>query len=508
MLSDSPAMIQQPVDALRGAKTYAEATETPELIETHISYVFLTDSHVYKLKKPVDLGFLDYSTLENRERACRAEVKLNRRLAPDVYLDVVSIGRHRCGRWMIGGDAPAEDWLVKMRRLPEDRCLKQLVLVGQSDKRHAEDIASMLGAFYRGLPAVEMPNYVDRYREHIVDNGGELVARRHELPGELIHRVQAAQLQFLFQHGDEILKKRVTDGHIVEGHGDLRAEHVYMTDPPVVIDGIEFSRELRLVDTADELCFFATTCDHLNAHDLGERVLKRVCDHLDDSPDKRLLDFYRTYRACVRAKVAALRTDQTTGNAEHNAHHRAMELLKLADQYARRLDDPLALIVRGLSGTGKTTLAERIADSIGAAHLATDQIRRACFDGDNANYDVESRRLVYQKMFRQGEQQLQTRCPVVLDGTFLAPELLREAIDRLHDAGGNVVTVTCACPDDVAIDRIRRRERQGDSFSEADQTIYRRQRSESADFPANLRGIVLDTTNRVEENIKMLTAII
>jgi predicted kinase len=246
------------------------------------------------------------------------------------------------------------------------------------------------------------------------------------------------------------------------------------------------------------------TCDDLGASELGEQVLRRVCKKLDDFPDPRLLDFYRTYRACVRAKVAALRTEQTTGKAESNAQKRSIRLLKLADRYAIHLGKPLALIVRGLSGTGKTTLAAEVADSIGAHHLTTDQIRKSHSADDDVTYDAESRRDVYQKMLDQASQHLRERVPVVADGTFLQPAWLQEARKRLDACGGDVVTLTCECPRDVAVARIRKREQQGDSPSDADQAVYEKQRIESASFPEHLAGIKINTTNSVENNVKEL----
>ncbi|QDV71771.1 adenylate kinase [Rosistilla carotiformis] len=494
MQDESPKTNTDLIDALRSAEVYDDASGPPQEIQTHISYLFLTDAHVYKLKKPVDFGFLDYSTVAKRHAACEAEVELNRRMAANIYRGVLPVGRDHDGKWRIGGEVPPVDWLVAMRRLPEERCLTQMIQREDWGDRDVAPIVDMLTAFYRQLPPVEMPTYRDCYRQHVLDNGNELLDAKHQLPPTVVQRVQAAQLQFMFLRGDALLQHRVADGHLVEGHGDLRAEHIYLTDPPVAIDCIEFSRELRLVDIADELSFFAMTCDDAGVPELGEAVLRRCCQALGDAPDPQLIAFYRCYRACVRAKVEALRSDQTTEASGSDSQPGAVRLIELADRYAQQLGSPTAVIVRGLSGTGKTTVAKALAEKMGAVHLSTDALRKANSPDDDVNYDAQSRQQVYSAMFDQAIEHLQNRVPVVVDGTFLQADLLREAQQRLAAAGDKVVVATCICPEEVAIDRIRQRQRRSDSLSDADETVYRQQVAQADRVSPSMAGIKVDTT--------------
>ncbi|QDV10310.1 Adenylate kinase [Rosistilla oblonga] len=494
MQADSSGTNPDLIDALRSAEVYDDASGPPQEIQTHISFLFLTDAHVYKLKKSVDFGFLDYSTLAKRRAACQAEVELNRRLAADIYLGVVPVGRGTDGSWKIGDGVEPVEWLVKMRRLPDERCLTQMIQRDDWGDRDIAPIVAMLSGFYRGLPPVPMPNYAACYRQHVVDNGKELLDAKHRLPRALVRRVQAAQLQFMFLHGDALLQQRAADGHVVEGHGDLRAEHIYWTQTPVAIDCIEFSRELRLVDTADELSFFAMTCDDAGVPELGEAVLRRCCQALGDVPDPLLVAFYRCYRACVRAKVEALRSDQTAEASGSDSQPGAVRLIELADRYAQQLGNPPAVIVRGLSGTGKTTVAKALAERIGAVHLSTDALRKANSPDHDVNYDAQSRQQVYSAMFSEAVEHLQNRVPVVVDGTFLQADLLREAQQRLAAAGDKVVVATCVCPEEVAIDRIRQRQRRSDSLSDADETVYRQQVAQADRVSPSMAGIKVDTT--------------
>ncbi|KAA5542568.1 AAA family ATPase [Roseiconus nitratireducens] len=484
---------EQAVRAMRSADLYPQR-QPPEVIETHISTLFLSDDVVYKLKKPVDFGFLDYSTLQKRLQACQAEVALNRRLAPDVYQGVVAVGHDDQGRWQIDSNVPPLEWMVKMKRLPDDRCLSNMIRQRSWNQNDVDATVALLTNFYASLEPVHVDSYHSRVLQHVLDNQSELESPGHRFHSPLVRRVHAAQRQFLFLHGD-LLDRRVTQGRIVEGHGDLRAEHLYLTKPPVVIDGIEFSRELRLIDIADELCFFAITCEMLGAPEIGQQVLEGCCAGLHDVPEDALLDFYRAYRACVRAKVEVLRIDQAEGSDRQQAIDRAGKYLHLADGYARQFASPLAIIVRGLSGTGKTTFASALADQIGATHLSTDQIRKGGQAvGKDPSYDQTARRKVYESMYDQGVERLGDGESVVLDGTHLQASPLHQAAERLHREGGRVVVVNCVCPGEVAIERIEARANEGTSPSDANVEVFHQQRELIELVPSELECIEIDTT--------------
>ncbi len=378
------------VRLLSDAASYPERTSGVLLRETHISCVFLTDRHAYKLKKPVAFEFLDFRSLESRRRACEEEVRLNRRLARDVYLGVVPITRNAEGRLRLDAEPTAEgaspsgtvavDWLVKMRRLPDDRMLDQLIQSGRLEEAQIDGLATKLIAFYRQAPplAIEPDRYRAEIECHLRANRAELLAAEHRLPAATVRRVHTAQL-LLLAAMPEMLDARVRDGRVIDGHGDLRPEHVCLTDEPVVFDCLEFSPELRHLDVLDELGFFAMECDFLEAPQVGERVLERYCQETGDRPPDPLRWFYQSYRACVRAKVAALRARQVAGSAAVGGRDHALRYLTLADGYARRVAPPFVIIVRGPSGSGKTTLAALLAEGLAVARLGTDDVRREMF---------------------------------------------------------------------------------------------------------------------------------
>ena len=491
--------------ALRLASTYGVDVSTPELVETHISRVYLVGDYVYKLKKLVKFDFLDYSTVGLRRQACHEEVRINRRLAPDTYLGVVPVVRDKTGRWMIGESSEedrgsddnelVQDWLVKMKRLPEENCFGNRIIAETWTAQDVNRIVDMLSKFYVSLSGVKQSDYVQRFEERVRGNFNELRSPDHELDPIMVERAHAAQMQYLFIHGD-LLRQREVEGHLVEGHGDLRADHVYLTDPAVVIDGIEFSGDLRIVDVADELCFFAVTCEALGAPLAGQQVLRGVCDRRRDDPPRSLINFYLAYRASVRAKVAAIQADQRVGNGQFAAQLRSSRFLDLADAYARQLGPSLALIVRGLSGTGKSTVAAQASERFAARHLSTDQIRRNVDSpGGAERYDEASRSKVYETMLNQASEYIADGISVILDGTFLKSAHLRETVERIRAAGIEPSVITCMCPRDVALQRIRARREQGESQSEADESIYMEQEREVELVPTNLRSVAIDTTH-------------
>lgn len=302
--TSSPSL-RDKVAFLRSREAYAPAPAAVEAIETHMSWVFLTDTNAYKLKKPIRYDVLDFSSLALRRRSCERELRLNRRLARDVYLGVVPLTLEPDGALRLGGSGLPTDWLVKMRRLPEDRTLEQLILRGPVTAEIVEPAGALLAAFYAtAVPApVDAAGYLQHLREGIEADRDELVRDGYQLPAADILRVADAQLRYL-EEAEGMLTARVTAGRVVEGHGDLRPEHVFLTDPPAIIDCLEFSRDLRILDPLDELSFLSLECERLGAAEVGGWFLGAYLAATRDESPAELLAFYRRFRALRRAKVA------------------------------------------------------------------------------------------------------------------------------------------------------------------------------------------------------------
>ena len=287
---------------LSSAAAYGETGEV-EAIETRMAWVFLAGDRVYKLKKPVRQPHLDYRTLDARQWACEEEVRLNRRLAGDVYLGLVRLTRERDGTFALDGAGEVVDWLVRMRRLPRARLLDNAIDAGTVSRQAIERVADMLVDFYRETEwvAVDPADRVDALAGEI-GKGREILAdaRFEQLAGRGGAVLDA--LAELLGRDPGIVTARIEAGRVVEGHGDLKPEHVCLTDPPVIIDCLEFSRELRLVDPFDELSYLSMECAVLGASWIGPLLVERCAEGLDDRPPERTLAFYRAYRATLRAR--------------------------------------------------------------------------------------------------------------------------------------------------------------------------------------------------------------
>jgi aminoglycoside phosphotransferase family enzyme len=270
-----------------------------------MSWVFLTDGFAYKLKKPIRYDVLDFSSRHRRLRSCQREILLNRRLAPDVYLDVVPLAVEPDGGLRIGGSGPAADWLVKMRRLPAERMLDHRIARDSITREEVEPAAALLARFYaNAIPAqVDPAAYLRHLRRGIRADREELTKPVYHLPTEEILRVAEEQRRYM-RSSRRTLEERVAGGRVVEGHGDLRPEHICLTDPPVVIDCLEFSRDLRMLDPLDELTFLGLECERLGAPQVGGWFLEAYRRAAHDEHPAELLGFYLRFRALRRAKVA------------------------------------------------------------------------------------------------------------------------------------------------------------------------------------------------------------
>lgn len=507
-----PERTAEIVNLLQDPATYPDRPTRVETIETHISWVFLTDGHVYKLKKPVRFEFLDFSTPAARRLACEEEIHLNRRLSHDVYMGVIPITLSDERGLQLGGGGREIDCVVKMRRLPADRALDVMIRRRQLHSAQIDAVSDYLARFYTSLPSkVLQPE--DHHR-HLVDH---CLANRTDLLGHLraakerrTRRIHAAQQRFLTLKR-ELFHDRVENGRIVDGHGDLRAEHVYLESPPSVIDCVEFSPELREVDVVDELSFLAMDCQRLGNGDVGRRLLDAYQQASGDVPPDNLAAFYKSYRACVRAKVAALRAEQASGAQQRQFVRQACQYLTWAEHFAAELGPPLLVIVGGLMGSGKSTLAAALAESLAAELRRTDQIRNELFGSSDLPadygvglYDHATRRHVYDVLLTQAEDLLDEGCSLVLDGTFLTNELRWTAVDLATRHGARCLLVQCECPRETALARIARRAESEYTDSEARPDLYDQQRGDYEPPDPILPTIAVDATRPVEEELRMV----
>ncbi len=339
--------LERKISALRCTDTYPERTTAVETIETHMSWVFLTDQHAYKLKKPVRYDYLDFSTRELRRLDCLEEVRLNRRLAPSVYLGSLALGLQRDGSVRVGGGIEALDWLVWMRRLPRDRMLDERIRTRRLTRCDLKPVAARLGRFYSELPPAEIGvnGYLDRLVREIRHNAEALSVTHSGLDPMSVGRVRDAQLDWLECHQD-LLGARVTGGHVVEGHGDLRPEHVCLEHPPVVFDCLEFNKSFRILDAVDELGFLSMECERIGAAYAQQVLFDEYALQTGDRPATALVAFYQSHRATLRAKLAIWHLDDARQTNRQHWRKMASEYLDLAER----------CLARGVGGISETVV--------------------------------------------------------------------------------------------------------------------------------------------------------
>ena len=333
-MSDPSVSLESKVAALRRPGAYPGPPQSVEAIETHMSWVFLTAEHAFKLKKPVRYDGLDFGALATRRFYCSEELRLNRRLTSDVYLGVVALRQDPDGALRIATTGTVAEWLVMMRRLPASQMLDQLLARGVGQGMPQPDlrpVAAQLAAFYGGLPAVitDTERYLRRLRHDIDDCERKL--RDPEIAAGIEDaRPLCAQLRAVLRDRPALFAARVEAGRIIEGHGDLRPEHICMETPPAIIDCLEFSAELRTLDVADELGFLALECERLGAPQLGRLLFDVYGELSGDIPEPALIAYYQSLRACIRAGLAIWHLKEARYRESPKWALRARHYLRLA----------------------------------------------------------------------------------------------------------------------------------------------------------------------------------
>jgi aminoglycoside phosphotransferase family enzyme len=304
--------IAEKVAYLRQPAAFPDRPDAVEVVETHFAWIFLSRRYVYKLKKPIRFLQLDLTTAAARRSNCELEVALNRRLAADTYVGVVALGRHGSELRLELDENPV-DWLVKMHRLPREATLENLLPTIDTDDPRLAVFVDTLCAFYRN--AVRAPWNADDFarslRRESLTAADRLNVSELESDRERVHSIVAGQVSFVEQHY-ALLAERIASRHVRDAHGDLRPEHVFLTNPPQIIDCLEFSAELRQLDTAEEISFLTLECRLRERPDVAERLRRLYAAFCEDSVPEHLYDYYTSRRALVRAFLCASHFAEST----------------------------------------------------------------------------------------------------------------------------------------------------------------------------------------------------
>ena len=483
----------QLVDALRSPAAYPDLCADVELIETHISSVLLAGAYAYKLKKPVHYGFVDFSTLEKRKRFCLEELRLNRRTAPQLYLDVVPV-TGTLERPRIGGDGPVLEYAVRMQRFGSEQLLDRMAKAGTLDPALIDAFAEQVAHFHAAIPKVA-PDAVEGTTGEIWrwahENFTEL--RRHRLFAT--DRVRLESLEDWTRREFEARRvafvTRRLQGSVRECHGDLHLGNVVVLDGrPVAFDGIEFNPALSGIDVINEIAFpFADLFDH-GLPRLAWRFLNRYLEVTGDYAGLAVLRFYAVYRAMVRAKVARLRADGPhehgdTRPVEDAEYHRQVALAQALSVVPR----PVVVVMTGLPASGKSTVAEHLAEEIGAVRIRSDVERKRLYGVPSREhpvtayegglYGAEATRRTYERLATLAFDVVAAGYPVVVDASFSRRDERAAFLDLAGRLDAAFFIVECTAPVETLRERITRRSGAGSDVSDATLPVLERRLSET-----------------------------
>ncbi|MCU0840903.1 MAG: AAA family ATPase [Thiobacillaceae bacterium] len=458
------------------------------LIETHISWVLVIATHAYKIKKPLDLGFLDFSTAERRRFCCAEEIRLNRRLAPHIYLDVVAVTGPEDSP-SIGGEGPLLDWAVRMRAFPADATLdREKELTAAQIDAIADRVAGFHGEIERApddSPFGTHEAVMYPVRENFRQIRGLAAPVEAQTTLDRLEAWSEAEGERLADH----FGRRKAEGQVRECHGDLHLGNIaWVDDAPLIFDCIEFNPALRFIDVASEVAFLFMDLVSRDRDDLAWRFLNRWLELTGDYAGLDALRFYAVYRAMVRAKVNFIRAGQDDAPAQAEA----LRYLALAERLSRP-GRPALLLMHGLSGSGKTWLSQRVLEALGAVRLRSDVERKRLFGLaplaestaiPGGIYTEDAGRRTFERLAELARQLLEDGYAVIVDATFLR-QPHRAPLLRVADKLGVPCRILSLKVDESVLrQRVSRRAEARDDASEATPDVLASQLASQEPFTA------------------------
>ncbi len=468
--------------ALQSPDGYPYRPERIELVQTHISIVALAPPYVYKVKKPVDFDFLDFSTLDERCHYCEREVELNRRLCAPIYEGVVPISQTNAGL-RLEDDSNVVEYAVKMKYLDHAHFLDQTSQRGELRRADLDRVVNKLTAFYDErdpTPEIAAAGRTARIKENTDENFEQTADHVDTLLSRPAYdAIRYATNRFYDQHA-RLLNRRRAGGHIVDAHGDLRLEHIHLTPDHVCIyDCIEFNERFRHIDVANDIAFLAMDLDVHGRPDLARYVVRRMSEALDDPELPRLVDFYKNYRAFVRGKVKGLQSAEPEIPAGERAEsqRRARRFYQWALRYSVSGSHPLVIVVMGGVGTGKSTQANALGEALGWEVVSSDRVRKSIAGvplyerADDATreqlYTSEMSQKTYDQLIDTAVEYGQDEHGIVLDATFSRRAHRDRLRERLAEEEIPHVFVELTADPDTLKQRLAAREHKADVVSDA-----------------------------------------
>ena len=472
------------IDALKHREAYRHSTGTIEVVETHISWIFLTESFAYKVKKPLDLGFLEFSTLDKRRYFCEEELRLNKRLCPEIYLSVVPVVQ-LANSLFVDGEGEIIDYAVKMLRFDRTMELDRMLSSGMLNTMHIDLLATLISGFHQSIPGVK-PETGFGHPDNLIK---PMLANFAHTEPVAANRNEAIRLESLkmwtvkeHQRLNFFFLERQRGGFIRQCHGDMHTGNmVWWKNRIFIFDCIEFNENLSIIDVISDLAFLFMDLEHSEYTAFAWRLLNNYLMETGDYGSLHLLRFYAVYRAMVRAKVTAIRYTQTT---EQVSRKRILDehfsYLQLAEHYSIK-QKPLLILTCGVSGSGKTTVSSNIAQAIQSVHIRSDierkrlaglkALERSDKSIKTSLYTEGINRQTYTRLLDVATLSLEEGLKVIVDATFLKAEARQLFIEVAKNRNCPCRILHFHAPIEVLMERVQRRYLTENDASEADTAV-------------------------------------
>ena len=500
------------VNLLKKPETFNESGSDVTLMQTHISYVALVGEYAYKIKKPVDFGFLDFSTLEKRKYYCEEELRLNKRLCPQIYDAVVTLNQQDDDTLLVDGTGKIVEYAVRMHRFSQDHLMNVLLKKQKVKRNHIQQIGDILVDFYQHQnPSEKINRYgsVESIKHNIDENFDQTEDVIDVTISKALFTFLKEKNNKFFRENKKVFDQRKENGYIYDCHGDLHSGNIVIDDDICIFDCIEFNKRFRYIDVASDIGFLAMDLDMMNYPFLSSFLIQHYVEKSKDTGLYKVLNFYKSYRAYVRGKVTGfqLADNQISSDEKDSIVDLAKTYFDLSFYYARLFDlqrrkkKPLLILISGLTGTGKSTLASKIAVDYDATVFNTDIIRkkqagidtfeRHHDEPDTGLYAPEKVAATYERLLRKAEGLLCSNISVLLDATFQKRKYRDKARSLAENNNALFVAVECICPEDIAYDWLQQRLKQK-TVSDGRWEIYQQQRKTFESFTADEDHINID----------------
>lgn len=507
------------VEALSKPQAYPHKTGPIKVIQTQMSCVFLTGDYAYKIKKPVNLGYLDYTTLEKRLLFCQKEVKLNRRLAPAIYKGVVPIVESNSAI-VLGRPGEPLEYAVKMEQLPQERMLDVLLKEGKVTEEMIRQLTEAIASFHeraktnKRIASFGSLKIIEKNLRENLSQTEKYIGKA--LTKEMYEDMKSFSEDFLRQSAP-LFQKRIDSGRIRDCHGDLHSANICFGKSIYIYDCIEFNERFRYIDVASEVAFLAMDLDRYGRRNLSRYFVSTYQELSEDFEIKELLNFYKLYRACVRGKVNCFRKDDQflSSPQKEESLKAARSYFQLADSYICPETRPLLFITVGLAGTGKSSLAAALAERIGALALSSDVVRKEIagiplmehrFEGFGKGiYKKDFSKKTYEALFNKARKLLRMGKSVVVDASFLYKSNRDMALRLAQECDIPLVILECRAPEAVIKERLKQRLRE-ETVSDGRWEIFQRQKSffEAVEEEPGSLHLIINTTRLVPELVDQI----